>query len=267
MNMYLHELRAYRKSTIIWTISIVTVLAVMLSMFPSFSNPSTQASIKTALQSFPEAVRKALGISIDMVTSILGFYSYLFLYVSLCGAIQAMNLGTSIISKEVREKTADFLLTKPVSRKQIVTAKLLAALTELVITNVVFTVAAFVICEMVKNKEFSINIFLLITFSLFFIQMMFMALGVIVSVVMKKIKTVITISLSTVFVFFIISMFGSVIGDKAIRYVTPFKYFDSTYIINNGGYEASYLIVGVMFIIISTVASYYIYIKKDIHAV
>ena len=72
--------------------------------------------LKKYLKDYPEPVRKALGLSVDSISSILGFYSYIFLYITLCGAIQAMNLGTSIISKEVSEKTADFLLTKPVTR-------------------------------------------------------------------------------------------------------------------------------------------------------
>ena len=44
-----------------------------------------------------------------------------------------MNLGIGIISKEVRDKTADFLLTKPVSRVTILVAKMMAAFTCIVL--------------------------------------------------------------------------------------------------------------------------------------
>ena len=114
MNMFLHELKAYRKSTIIWTCSLIALVVLFLSMFPTFSKEAD--AFKEIMEGFPEPVRKALGLSVDSMSSILGFYSYIFLYITLCGAIQAMNLGTSIVSKEVREKTADFLLTKPVTR-------------------------------------------------------------------------------------------------------------------------------------------------------
>jgi ABC-2 type transport system permease protein len=135
MNMYLHELRAYRKSTIIWTCSMIGLLVFFLSMFPAFSRDAEE--FNRLIQGYPEEVRKAFGIGSN-ITSFFGFYTYIFFYIVLCGSIQAMNLGISIISKEVRQKTADFLLTKPVKRKQVVTSKLLAVLTALVLQNRVY---------------------------------------------------------------------------------------------------------------------------------
>ena len=178
-----------------------------------------------------------------------------------------MNLGTSILSKEVREKTADFLLTKPVTRTQIITAKLLAALTSLVITNVAYLTVASIMASLVKVEDYSYKIFFMVSFTLFFIQLFFLALGVIVSVLSRRIKSVLPISLGTVFGFFIVGMLGSAIGDEAVRYITPFKYFDTNYIIKNSSYEVTFIMIEVIFIIVSITASYYVYCKKDIHAV
>lgn len=264
MNMFLHELQAYRKSTIIWTCSLAALIILMLSIFPAFAQDVAMA--KKLLEGLPEGVRKALGISLDNFFSLLGFYSYVFLYVTLCGAIQAMNLGTSIVSKEVREKTADFLLTKPVSRMEIMTAKLLAALTSLVITNVIYLIIAGIMASIVKSGPFNQKIFLMISVTLFFVQLMFMSLGVIVSVVVPKIRAVLPISLGTVFGFFILGMFDSVIGDKAMRYIIPFKYFDTAYIIKNASYETSFVIIEIVFVIAAIGASYLVYAKKDIHS-
>ena len=122
MNIFLHELKAYRKSTIIWACSMSVVAVLFLVMYIGVSKDAE--GFKAALQGYPEPIRKALGLSLEIATTMLGFYSFMFGYIILCGAIQAMNLGTSIVSKEVRDKTADFLMTKPVSRKQILTAKL-----------------------------------------------------------------------------------------------------------------------------------------------
>jgi ABC-2 type transport system permease protein len=265
MNMFLHELKAYRKSTFIWTLSLVLVVIFFLSIFPGFTKDVTD--FKKLLEGYPEGVRKALGISIDTISSLLGFYSYVFGYIVLCGSIQAMNLGTSIVSKEVREKTADFLLTKPVTRTQIMTAKLLAAVTSLVFTNIIYVVAASIMASAVSKESFDMKIFILISLTAFFVELMFMALGVFVPVIVPKIKSVLPLSLSIVFGFFIINMFGSVIGEKTLRYITPFKYYDSAYIMKNSAYEASFVIIELVFIIGVTFASYIIYLKKDIHAV
>jgi ABC-2 type transport system permease protein len=265
MNIFLHEFAAYKKSTIIWTVSLIAMVVLFLSIFPTFANDAK--AYQKLLEGYPEPVRKAIGLELDTVFTILGFYSYSFLYITLCGAIQAMNLGTSIVSKEVREKTADFLLTKPVTRSKILTCKLLAAFSSLVITNIVFIVASILIVSQVSTEDYSGKGLFLIALSLFLIQIIFLALGLIISVVVQKIKSVLTVSLSTVFTFFIISMLSSASGDGAKRFLSPFEYFDTSYIIKNSRYETSFLVVGFAIILISIVSSYLVYTKKDIHAV
>ena len=211
MNIYFHELKAYKNSTFIWTFSLIALVILFMSMFPSISRDVEV--FKELMEGFPEAVRKALGLEIESLGTILGFYSYIFLYVTLFGAIQAMNIGTSIISKEVRDKTADFLLTKPVSRSKILTSKLMAALTTLIITNVVYVVAASIIVSQVKTEAYNIKIFLMITLTLFFVQLIFLSLGIIISVLVPKIKSVLTVSLGTVFTFYIIGLLTPTTGD------------------------------------------------------
>ena len=71
------------------------------------------------LDNFPPAIKAAMGIAVDSFKSPLGYYTFAFTYSLLFGAIQAMNLGIGIVSKEEREKTADFILTKPVSRQDL----------------------------------------------------------------------------------------------------------------------------------------------------
>ncbi|MFJ7951737.1 ABC transporter permease subunit [Lysinibacillus sp. NPDC096418] len=262
MNIFIHELKAYRKSTFVWTISLIAVVVLFMSMFPSISKEIVEFT--KLLEGFPEPVRKALGLEIESFGSILGFYSYMFLYLTLCGAIQAMHIGTSIVSKEVRDKTADFLLTKPISRTTILTAKLWAALTTLVITNVVFFIGASIMVAQVSTESYSVKSFLMISMTLFFTQLIFLSLGIVVSIIFPKIKSVLTVSLGTVFTFFIIGLLVSTTDDDIKRYLTPFKYFDSAYIIENSSYEISFMLTGVGIIVISLIASFIIYTKKDI---
>jgi ABC-2 type transport system permease protein len=264
MNIFLHELKAYRKSIIIWACSMAALAVMYIFIFSGLAEDIE--TFKGLLNSMPEVVKKLLSIYVDSLSTLEGFYSFVFVYIVLCGAIQAMNLGVSIVSKEVREKTADFLLTKPLSREKILSYKLLSAVASLAITNALYLAITVPLTLTVKT-EFSMKIFLMISATLFFVQIMFMSLGVVVSVIVGKIKSVIAISLSTVFGFFIIGMLGSVIGDEAVRYITPFKYFDLAYIIENATYETSFIIAEIIFIIASIASSYLVYVKKDIHAV
>ena len=265
MNMYLHELKSLRKSTIIWTCAMISLALIYFSIYPSIANDA--ADFKKLLGAYPPSVRAMLGISLDNITSILGFYSMIFSFITLCGAIQAMNLGVSILSKEARERTADFLLVKPVSRAAIVNSKLLASLTMLVATNVLYYAAASSIANIVKTSDYSNKLFFMITLTMFFIQLMFFAIGVFVSVFFTKLKSVLPISLGVVFGFYIIGALVATGKNDAARYISPFKYFDISYIIKNANYEASYLVTGAVIVIAAIAASYIIYIKKDIHSV
>ncbi|SDM99486.1 ABC transporter permease subunit [Bacillus sp. OK048] len=263
MNILLHELRAYRKSTLIWTISLVGIAALFMSFFPSFTKDTEEFT--KLLEGYPPALREAFGINLDNFFSILGFYCYGLSFVTLCGAIQAMNLGTSIVSKEVREKTADFLLTRPVTRSNVLTNKLLAALISIILTNIVYIVAATLLAFQVATEDFSVKIFILLSLTVFLVQLIFLAMGIIISVIVPKIKSVLTVSLATVFAFYFLGMFSS--NDEAKRYLSPFKYFDTAYIMEHSSYEVSFLITGAIIIILAIIASYYIYGKKDIHSV
>ena len=264
MNVFLHELKAYRKSVIIWACSI-TVLAVMyMLIYKGLGNDLEE--FKVFMNNLPDVMKKAFNIYIGSITTLVGFYSFVFTFVVLCGAIQAMNIGTAIVSKEVRDKTADFLMTKPVSRAGILSSKILAAFSCLVFTNIIY-LGLTIPAGAAISSDFDIKLYLILSATLFFVQLMFMALGIIVSAIAGKIKSVISITLSTVFGFYIIGTLGSIIGETNVRYVSPFRYFDAVYIIQNAAYEASFVIVGTIFVIAAVAASFAVYLKKDVHSV
>lgn len=266
MNIFLYEIKSLRKSMIIWTLSMLGLAALYLSIYPDIAKDAED--FKKLLEGYPAAIRAMLGINIDYITSLLGFYSMIFSFIILCGAIQAMNLGVSILSKESRERTADFLLVKPVSRTTIVSAKLGAALTIVVLTNIMFISLSTLMANIAKTNNFSIKLFVMINLTMFFVQIIFIAIGMVVSVFFKKIKNVLPISLGFVFGFYLIgALLVTDSSNKVERMLSPFKYFDSTYIIKNGNYETLYLIISAVIVVVSVAVSYIIYNKKDIHAV
>jgi ABC-2 type transport system permease protein len=176
-----------------------------------------------------------------------------------------MNLGTAIVSKEVRDKTADFLMTKPVSRMGIMTSKLMAAFSALAITNIIY-LGLTILAAVTVVEVFNLKIFFMISLTLFFVQLMFMAMGIMISVIAGKIKSVISVSLSTVFGFYVLGSLGSIIGEERVRYFSPFRYFDTVYILKHAAYETSFVVMGLIFIAAAIAGSYLIYMKKDIHA-
>ena len=264
MNIYKQELKFYRRSAIIWMCVFGFGIFAYMSLLPAFAK-DVSGSLKI-LEGFPPAVRAALGIKLDIFFTVFGFFGYLLTYLWMVGAIQAMNLGAGILSKEVAGKTADFLLSKPISRVKVLTSKLLAALTILVMTNIVFVASSYLSAKAFAAASFDTNKFLLITSTMILVQIFFLALGYLVSVLVPKIKTVLAYSLPIVFGFFIVGLLDSVIGTEAIRYITPFKYFDISYMLANNGYDWKFVVTEAIFVVVCIVATYIIYLRKDIQA-
>ncbi len=73
-------------------------------------------------------------------------------------------------------------------------------------------------------------------------------------------------TLPTVFTFYIIGAIGDVLGNDEVRYVSPFQFYDTNYIISNDRLEAKFLLVEVAIVAVALALSYVIYIKKDVRS-
>lgn len=265
MNMYLHEIKSLRKSTLLWAGSMIAIAVLYFSLYSGMVKDA--ADFRNLLAGYPASIRAMLGISLDSITSILGYYSMIFSFVAISGAIQAMNYGLSTLSKESRERTADFLLVKPVSRAAIVTSKLLAVLTMLLATDTLYYLGASITVNIVKTTDYSVRLFFMVSLTLLFIQLIFFALGVFISVFFKKLNSVLPISLGVVFGLYILGAVLVTDENDMARFISPFQYFNIPYILNNSGYELQYVFTGAVIVAVAIGASYIIYVKKDIHAV
>ena len=136
LNVLKYEFKMMQKSLIAWSISILLILYVMMVFFPVFSKD--MAMIDKMMANYPPELLKAFGMSSDMsLATVLGYFAFTFAMVQLALSVQAANYGFSILSIEEREFTADFLITKPVSRQQILFAKFIASCLILTLTNLI----------------------------------------------------------------------------------------------------------------------------------
>lgn len=262
MKIFRQELRSYRRSMIIWILTLSAVTLLFLSVYSSLA--SQIDTFREVISHYPRALLVAINFRFEIFYTIYGYLSYIMTFIWLAGAIQAMNLGVGVISKEVSGKTADFLLSKPVSRNKMLAQKFAAVLVIIILTNLAFTAVSTLAAKIISPATFDMKLFLLISFSLFFVQLFFLAVGFLLGVVIPKIKTVVSVTLPIVFALFIISSFGAIVDKPEVYYITPFKYFDATYIFHNGHYEPKYMLILVGVVLVSLVVSFVIYNNKDI---
>jgi ABC-2 type transport system permease protein len=261
MNIYLHELRSTYKNALIWLVSIIVLTLFLTAFYPTFSKGMDD--FVDVLNNLPEAMRIAFGLNPDTMGTILGYFAFMMTFVYICASIQAMIMGLSSLSKEIREKTADFLLSKPVSRSKVVTSKILSSLTIILASNIIYLIVFYLILLSFADKSFAFDTYLLLTLATLFLQLIFFALGTLLSVIIPKIKTALPMSLGIVFGIYLLSTFT---GDK-LEYFMPFKYFEVTEILLKNRYELKFMLITIIFIFVSICATYIIYKKKDIPAV
>jgi ABC-2 type transport system permease protein len=199
------------------------------------------------------------------LSTILGFFSLAFLFAQVCLAIQAANYGFSLVSIEEREWTADFLLAKPVARTQILTSKLLAALSGLIFTDIVVWSTSFLFINLFKgDATYETSSLLLLLLSIVPFQLFFLAVGLVVSLLVRRVRSVTPYAMALAFGMYVLSAFGDLLGEVALEKITPFKHFEPNYIIQHGSYDLPLALISVAAIVISLLGSYVLYARRDI---
>jgi ABC-2 type transport system permease protein len=265
-NIYRHESRSRLKSVVIWAVSLAILVVFVFSIFSAFAQDA--ALINEMMAKFPPELSAAFGLENMDLTSVLGYFSFIFLMVQLCLAIQAANYGFGLVSVEETELTADFLLTKPVSRTQVLNSKLLAALTSLGVTDLVLAVATFVSIALFRGgREYEPGTLLLLLSSAVIFQLFFLSVGLVISLLVKRVRSVTPYALGLGFGAYVLSAFSGVFGDVKLELITPFKHLDAAYIVHNAAYDTPLVLLNVAVSAIALVASYWLYVRRDIPAV
>jgi len=250
-------------SVISWSIAITLLIILYMSFFETFA--ADTELINETLAGMPEEFLMAFGMNnIDMST-VLGFFGLVFTFVQICIAIQAANYGFGLVSVEETDMTADFLLAKPISRPKILTNKLFAALTGMLITDTVVWIATFVTINMFRGERpYNEQALILLLVSIFLFQLVFLTAGILISLLVKRVRSVTPYTMALVFGMYVLNAFGGMLGEDTIELITPFKHFDPNYIISNAAYDFPLMLLSVVFILIAVVASYRLYTRRNI---
>jgi ABC-2 type transport system permease protein len=265
MNIYLQEFKMRFRSVVTWSIAVAAVLLVFVSLFSSFA--AQAASVNEMMSKFPPQLLSAFGLNGVDLSTVLGYFGFVFLFVQLCLAIQAANYGFSMVSIEEREWTADFLLTKPVKRSQILTSKLLAALSGLTVTNVIVWAGSFgFLALFTAGSTYAATPLVLLLLSIVVFQLFFLSVGLVVSLLVKRIRSVTPYAMGLGFGMYVLSVFGDMLGTSVLEKITPFKHFDPNYILQHQAYDVPLVLISVMVILISLLGGYALYVRRDIPA-
>lgn len=265
-NLFLRELKKNLTSLIIWTLVICILVSVTLSFYRTLA--ANQSKFMGMMSLVPKGALALKGITkfTDMF-SILGFYSINnLIYMMVLGSIYSIVLSSNIILKEEYDKTAEFLLSKPISRSELFMTKFLVFFLYLFILNLAVALVGLLGIEIVKTGPYSLKAYFVFSFYTFLLNLLFGAFGFFFSVLLKRARPITTISIALVLVmYFVFSLSRITETANKIGYISPFKYVDTE--LANPAYGLDFwrllYFMGISLILIFL--SFIIYKRKDIY--
>jgi ABC-2 type transport system permease protein len=262
MNIILRELKAHRKSLVWWSVGMFLLILTGMTKFTGFANSGQSAN--DLFKGLP-ALAAAFGVeSVDLTTAI-GFYSILLLYIMIMTSIHASLLGAEIVSKEEQGKTVEFLFAKPVTRRQVITSKLIAALINVVILNIVALASSVVIVSAFNKGAPVISAIMLMMVGLFFIQVVFLSIGIAAAAVTTRAKLAAPIATTILLATFFLSMWLDITSKyPSLKYLTPFKYFEGKAVINSNKIDLLFVAISLIIVAVMMVATYVRYDRRDL---
>lgn len=263
MNIIRRELRAHFKALVIWCLSLGAIIAIATSEFEAFYNNPEMLEI---MNQFPEGMLAAFGMNGVNLTTVAGFISMFSIYFYLVLSIHAGLLGSSIVSKEERDKTAEYLFTLPVTRNKVLLGKMVASIISCLIfltVTMLITIAA----TARFNPPTDYYRFLgLMSIGLFVLQLIFMSIGMLLASILEHYKKsgsyTLGILLGTYMLSVLISMSSSI---DFLKYITPFKYFEAAVIVNEMKLEPVNIILSVVIIALCITGVFTFYKKRDLY--
>jgi len=263
MNIFIRELKANLKSLVIWSVIITLLITIAVAKFSAFAGDPQMLAM---LDSMPQVMLDALNMRAFNLTTLSGFYGLMFIYFGLMGAIAAAMWGSDIISKEERDKTVEFSLVLPVSRRKVVTAKALAALVNCIAFVLITWVVSLVAVRSFHPDQAFHNYLALEMRAMFSIELIFLAIGLLLGCAMKQYKrsasTAVAIILATYFMAIVSGMEEKL---DFLKYFTPFRYFDAGDLFRNGRMDSTYLLLSAVIIVVCVVAAYLAYDRRDLY--
>lgn len=264
MNIFFREIKANFKSLLLWSLFIVFFIYMGISKFQAFT--AADSDIMAMLDSIPQAVMEGLQLSAFNLTTISGYYGVMQSYFGLMASIFAVLLGNGIIAKEEREKTVEFSLTLPIPRHKLISGKVAAALVNCVVFILVMWGGSIVAVQPYGPDAGFYEYLSLMMVGNFFLELIFLAIGVLLGSAMKEYKrsgSVAVFILFTTFIFSIISEISEQL--EFLKYASPFRYFDPLKLLNESKFDLNYLALSAAIIVVSMAAAYFSYSRRDLY--
>lgn len=263
--MFKKELKNNFKSLMIWAVILSSFFVMIFVIYPTVIDKMDPKLMQSYIESLPKELIKMMNLDISDIMSAFGWFtSKGFSMLILIGGMYAAILGGNIFLKEENDGTINYLLSKPISRRKIVTNKIMVGLcniTLLMLFTYVINLIGFNIIGDYNFKVLSLLYItcLLATYAIF-------GLCLCISSFFRKNKVMNSIAIGFVFFSYILQMIGMLAESVSwIKYLSVFEIAPVAYIVENSAIQPLSIIVSALIIIGSLAVAFYQYDKKEFY--
>ena len=263
--LFYMDFRRSLKSLIIWSLVISLLIFFTMSFYRTVIQ--YQQQITSMIQLIPLAAMKVRGFSnINDIFSVMGFYAANnIVYMMLLGSIFSIVLSSNVLLREEYGKTAEFLMSRPITRNEIFFTKLSLAFTMIFILNLFTTGISLFSIEIFKKSDFKLSVFVILALYTFLLNLLFGSVGFFISVSMKRAKPVTFLCVGIVMIFYFLFSISRIPGINGnFGFISPFKWVNMEVL--SPTYSLEFIRLGgfIGIILFFVFLSAFIYRRKDI---
>ncbi len=260
MNVFKREIKAGIKSFLVWTISVSAFISVCVFMFPQMEGKMDSVSDIFASMG---AFSSAFGMDRLGLGSLIGFYSVE------CGTIMALGatlyaamVGSQMVGKEEKGRTAEFLFSMPIKREKVMVEKYFA-LTILMVAFHIICFGVSLLSIILIKEEIPMEELLLLHASYFVITLFIATICFSFSTInsMSNIGT----GMGLVLFFYFFNIMAN-ITEKAdwMKYLTPFSFTDGADIVLDKKLDMKYISIWLVISLLSLIYGFWNYGRRDL---
>jgi ABC-2 type transport system permease protein len=260
----LRGLQVGRKKLAVFCLVAAMFSLMFIGFFPSWAEDAQK--LNELISAYPEALMKAFGVQGDIFSRLESFMAveYYSMILPLMIVVYAVGLGANAIAGEIEDGTEDILLTQPVSRVKVYTAKYFTGLLQIGFF-VIFSSAIVVLLAELFRVEYVFESYLYVGgISVLFAVAIYSIVYAISAFGSARgmVTSIAGIMFALMYAFDLIPKFDSTFEN--LRYVSLFYYFDYELALQDHMVNTTAVIVFLVVITIAFAAGLKRFTTRDI---
>lgn len=262
--MIKREFKVNFKSFLLWLAILLGMFLFVYLLYPYIITEESVKELDAMMNSMPKELLKAFNMDIDSMTTAYGWvktegYVYVLLLIGFYSSI----LGGTILLKEESDKTIEYLGSLPIKRNNILTNKIIVAISYIILMIVIFFGFNYIALEL--TDDFNHLQLVLMSIAPLFAVLPLFAINLFISTFLHNNKASVGISLGLVFISYILYVLSELSDNvECLKYFTVYTLSDIRNVIQKVEINPILVLISLSITIFFIVLSYIRYNKKEL---